>query len=243
MQDIVSKMTNKMFTWLIKGILKIITKTLKPKSSLKLLLNIDNILYSYISVCSIRYDNGIHPKHRLISYHDYFVKNIGENENVLDIGCGNGALDYDIAQKIEGDILGIDKNRNNIDYANKHYKCSNLKFVCGDALMGLPENNMKFNTVIMSNLIEHIERRVEFIKNILLIIKPEKILFRVPMYEREWMVPIKNELGVEYRLDNTHFTEYVQEDFFSELENAGMKVESYEVRWGEIWAMALPNRR
>ncbi len=107
----------------------------------------------------------------------------------------------------------IDKNQNNIEYANKHYNCNNLKFVCGDVLLILPENNMKFNTVIMSNLIEHIDKRIEFMENVLLTIKPEKILFRVPMYEREWMVLLKDELGIEYRLVRTHYIEYVQEDF------------------------------
>ncbi len=216
---------------------------LNQRSALKLLLSLDNVLYSYISACSIKYENGIHPKHRLISYHDYFVRNIDEDENILDIGCGNGALGYDIAQKIKGNIVGIDISQNNIDYAKKHYKRSNLKFVCNDVLQELPEGNMKFNTVIMSNLIEHIERRVEFLKEVIQKTKPDKILFRVPMYEREWMVPLKDELGVEYRLDQTHYIEYVQEVFFKELKDTNLKVESYEVRWGEIWARALPDRK
>lgn len=229
-----------MFTLLVKSILKTITKVFNIRSALKLLLNLDNILYSYISAYSIKYNNGVHPKHRLIPYHDYFVRNIDDNDNVLDIGCGNGALDYDIAQKIKGHILGIDKDRNNIDYAKKHYKCSNLRFVCGDVLQCSLDDNMKYNTVIMSNFLEHIERRAEFLRDVIKKIRPGKILFRVPMYQREWMVPLKDELGVEYRLDKTHNIEYVQEGFFIELAEAGLKVESYEVRWGEIWAKAMP---
>ena len=51
-------------------------------------------------------------------------------------------------------------------------------------------------------------------------------------------MPLKKEMGVEYRLDDTHYIEYTQEEFFSELANAGLAVESYQVRWGEIWAEA-----
>ena len=51
-------------------------------------------------------------------------------------------VDYDIAQKIKGNILGIDKNQNNIDYAKKRNQSSNSKLVCGDVIMGLTENNM-----------------------------------------------------------------------------------------------------
>jgi 2-polyprenyl-3-methyl-5-hydroxy-6-metoxy-1,4-benzoquinol methylase len=221
--------------------LKRAVAVLSPAKSLKLLLDFDNKLYQIISKEAINYDKGLHPKHRLISYHDYFVKNIGKNENVLDIGCGNGALSRDIAKKTTGKVIGIDNNRENIDYANKHYRCDNLEFVYGDVLSGLPDSNIKIDTVVMSNLIEHIEKRVEFLETVLLEIKPGKVLFRVPMYEREWMVPLKEEVGVEYRLDQTHHIEYTQEDFFSELEAAGLKVKNYEVRWGEIWAEAAGN--
>jgi len=221
---------------LLKGTVKL----LSPEDALEILLSYHNELYGYISRCAIRYDDGLHPKHRLMAYHDYFVRNIGKQENVLDIGCGNGALSYDIARKTSGMVIGIDKSKANIDYANKHYNHDNLKFVLGDVLSGLPDEHSKIKTVTMSNVIEHIHERVEFLKGVLNKIKPSQLLFRVPMFEREWMVPLKKELGVEYRLDQTHYIEYTQKDFFAELEAAGLRVESYEIRWGEIWAKAMP---
>ena len=46
------------------------------------------------------------------------------------------------------------------------------------------------------------------------------------------------ELGMDYRLDPSHFIEFTQEEFFEELDKAGLKSETYEIRWGEIWAVA-----
>jgi hypothetical protein len=44
-----------------------------------------------------------------------------------------------------------------------------------------------------------------------------KLLIRVPVIDRDWIVVIKKELGLEYRLENTHFTEYTFKEFLQEL--------------------------
>ncbi|MCI5207527.1 MAG: hypothetical protein D3910_01745 [Candidatus Electrothrix sp. ATG2] len=69
----------------------------------------------------------------------------------------------------------------------------------------------------------------------------KRFLIRVPLYERDWRVPLKKELGVEWRLDVTHETEYTLESFEQELHEAGMQLVHQEVRWGEIWAEAVNN--
>jgi hypothetical protein len=45
-------------------------------------------------------------------------------------------------------------------------------------------------------------------------------------------------LGVEWRLDNTHETEYTLESYFEEMAAAGLCIVHQEVRWGEIWSEA-----
>lgn len=70
---------------------------------------------------AVKLENDIHPKHRLMNYHQFFIDNISSNEKVLDIGCGNGFLAYDIAKKAKK-VLGIDISEENIKTANKNYK-------------------------------------------------------------------------------------------------------------------------
>jgi hypothetical protein len=60
------------------------------------------------------------------------------------------------------------------------------------------------------------------------------------MYDREWMVPMKDELGVEYMLDAGHEIEYTLDCLFRELSEAGLKPERWEIKWGEIWCVAVP---
>jgi hypothetical protein len=62
----------------------------------------------------------------------------------------------------------------------------------------------------------------------------------VPVFERHWSVPLKRELGAEWRLDPTHKTEYTLETFSEEMAAAGLRILYQEVRWGEIWAEAVP---
>ena len=66
------------------------------------------------------------------------------------------------------------------------------------------------------------------------------MIIRVPLFERDWRVPLKREIGVDYRLDSTHFIEYTQEGFLEELREAKLKATHVEVRWGEIWSVAAP---
>ena len=89
------------------------------KEIVKLLLRIHTISYKLVGYLSSKIDDaGIHPKHRLMNYHKFFVDNIDEND-VVDIGCGNGALSYDIAKKAKK-VVGIELNEKNISFAKEN---------------------------------------------------------------------------------------------------------------------------
>jgi hypothetical protein len=97
-----------------------------------------------------------------------------------------------------------------------------------------------FDVISLSNVLEHIENRQVFLKYLLAEYSPRKILIRVPMFEREWLVPYKKELGLEWRLDQTHYTEYTQDEFSREMTGSGLTVKSINYKWGEIYAVTVP---
>jgi len=174
------------------------------KEIVKLLLRIHTISYKLVGYLSSKIDDaGIHPKLRLMNYHKFFIDNIDENDVVLDIGCSNGALSYDIAKKAKK-VVGIDLNEKNISFAKERYSKENIEYIWGDALKDLPDE--KFDVIIMSNVLEHIENRVEFLRR--LREKAATFLIRVPMINRDWITLYKKEMGLEYRLDKGHFVEY-----------------------------------
>ena len=57
------------------------------------------------------------------------------------------------------------------------------------------------------------------------------------MIDREWIAVYKKDLGLEYRLDATHFTEYTYEQLKDELNQAGIEILSNHVKFGEIYAV------
>lgn len=204
------------------------------KYFLKTLLRLDNWLRRWITFFSL--ENGIHPKHRLTNYHQFFLDNISPSDNVLDVGCGLGLLAHDIAQKANR-VVGIDINKQYLATAKEKHHHPNLTYIHGNATTY--KFNETFDVLILSNTLEHIKDRVSFLQNL----KPHanKFLIRVPMINRDWLVLIKKELGVEYRLDPTHHIEYTEDSFRQELSAARLVVNELSVRFGEIYCLAGPN--
>lgn len=202
------------------------------KILLKLALRFHTFLYKVISVLSIRNEKGTHPKHRLLKYHDFFLDNITANDRVLDIGCGNGELAFDIAKKAR-EVVAVDIDPKKISVAKSKYIGVNIFYKVADATRDLADE--KFDIIMLSNVLEHIDHRVEFLKNI----KPlaNKFLIRVPMFDRDWIPLYKKELELEWRLDMTHYTEFTEKNFREEISTAGLNIESLYVRFGEIYSV------
>jgi len=225
---------------LISRVMALKAKQLQPAESLKLLLSIENTLYDLEGTHSVRYGKGIHTKHRHTSYHRFFIEHVGPDDTILDIECGNGALAHDIATNRPGTrITGIDLNSKNIKKATTSFPAHNVSYMCGNILDEKAISTQHFDTVILSNVLEHLPGRANFLRKIQEKFSPRQILIRVPLFERDWRVPLKKELGVEWRLDSTHETEYTHESWNEELQAAGLESVQQEIRWGEIWAVAV----
>lgn len=195
-------------------------------------IRLHNYSYHKISEYAGYLNDDVHPKHSILNYHKFFVDHILASDRVLDIGSGNGFLAYDVAQKAK-EVIGIDIKAYNVSDAKKHYQLPNLEFIVGDATTY--EWQGKFDKIILSNVLEHIEDRVALLKNIKKL--SNTILLRVPMINRDWLTVYKKNLGYEYRLDNTHYIEYTLEILEDELKQSAWHLASYQINWGEIWAV------
>lgn len=210
------------------------SKRVNPAEALRFLFDLDNRLYQLQGRMSVAYGNGVHTKHRHIRYHDFFTDRVKNNERVLDIGCGIGAVAYAVADKSGACVVAFDIDHSNIAKANELFSHPNVTYIVGDALGEIPDE--RFDVIILSNVLEHLTERAFFLHRIQQICQPDRFLIRVPLFERDWRVPLKRELGVEWRLDVTHETEYTYESFLSEVDEAGLLVKHIEIRWGEIWS-------
>ena len=207
-----------------------------PKKGLKSLFLIKDKLDWVINERALKYGSGIHPKHFLIGYHEFFSSKINDGSKILDVGCGIGIVALNIANKLsQSSIIGIDINKQNIEMANQllfQTNLENVQFVHGDI-----NDQLDINTdyVILSNVLEHIENRTEFLKNIQKITKSDKFLIRVPNFSRDWQMAMRKELGIYYFSDNDHKIEHTYEELEQELKGAGFTIKDKITMWGEIW--------
>lgn len=214
----------------------LVRRAVSPGTLLRWLCRLDNLLYRATSRAAVWYGGGLHVKHRLTAYHDFFVARVAPGERALDVGCGNGALAADLAHRGVS-VTGIDRDRAAILEARARHGASGARFVEGDANR-LPED--RYDVVILSNVLEHLDDRVGFLGRLFAGTGARRVLVRVPLFERDWRVPLKRELGVDFRLDPTHRVEYTFAEFEAEVAAAGLVVQERETRWGEIWAVCRP---
>lgn len=197
-------------------------------------------LFRYLDVVELAVDKGamsreggVHPKHRIMQYSRFFTARIRPGEHVLDVGCGGGVVAARMAEE-GARVTGIDIEPERIEAARRHCEGTGVRFVCGDATQWLPET--KFDVIVLSNVLEHLAGRQEFLRRLQLVHQPRCLLVRVPMLTRKWEVMYRHELGLAYFSDPSHQTEYTQESFAEEIQGAGLEVVHQEIDWGEIWA-------
>ena len=187
---------------------------------------------------AIAYDGGVHVKHRLTHYHDFFVERIRPGDRVLDVGCGKGELAYDIAERAGATVVAIDRASWALAFARSHFAHPSVTYVESDALAYQVDD--AFEVAILSNVLEHIGPRVELLRSLRTEARARRLLIRVPMIDRDWVVPLRRELGLPYFSDPEHEVEYTPELLSVELDIAGWKMDEPRLVWGEIWVEATP---
>lgn len=222
---------------IMRFILSTKSATLPAEEALRLLFNLDTFLYQMEGNQAIRYNDGVHTKHRHMKYHDFFVDRIHSGDNVLDIGCGIGELAHDIAVRSGASVVGIDHLEGKILKARERNSHPQVAYVVGDALKDLPES--EFDVIVLSNVLEHLTFRPEFLGKLFEIYTPKKIIIRVPLFERDWRVPLKKELDMEWRLDSDHKIEYSQDTLINEIEEGGGVIQELQIKWGEAWVEVI----
>lgn len=210
----------------------------EPRQALRKLLEIEQELGWRLDAAAIRYDDGVHAKHRLMRYHDFFVERVGHGEHVLDVGCGKGELAYDLATRAGATVTAVDIDRGYLAFARSRFAHPRVTYVEADARAYAPERRAE--VVVLSNVLEHIGERGLFLEHLIRTAGPERLLLRVPAFDRHWSIPLRRELGMPYFSDPTHHVEYTVASFEAELGAARLEIRHLQVNWGEIWAEVRP---
>lgn len=223
---------------LIRALIDVGAESLPPKESLKFLFGLEDELYQQVKKSGGRYYPNGHLKSYLIKYEQFFVDHVAGCQIVMDLGCGQGTIanrlgEIPSLQK----VIGVDLNEKSLEIARQNcppkvtYLAADVTKIKLDDLV---------DCIVLSNVLEHIDHRKELLQQLQDTYPLKKIIIRVPLFERDWRIPLRREVGAEWRLDTTHFTEYTLESFADEMEKSGLEVTHQEIRWGEIWSVLRP---
>jgi len=225
--------------FLSKAIILLRVYSNNPKKDLILLFKIKDEFEQIINNRALSYGNGEHPKHYLTMYHQFFINNVFDGESVIDIGCGYGSVSRSIARaKPNSKILGIDNDKIRLQQALDSVNPSNLSFIYGDIIQHQFKEN--WDVVVLSNVLEHIENRIKFLLFVNSNTKAKRFLIRIPCYERDWQVPLRDNFGVNYFTDSDHKIEHKLYEFRDEIKQARLEITEVITSWGEIWAVCIP---
>ena len=96
----------------------------------------------------------------------------------IDVGCGGGILSERL-KRLGGNITGIDTSKEAIDVANTHAKKSkleiNYEYISTSKFLK-KYNNLKFDVVIASEVIEHVNDRSKFLSDLSNLLKDRGLI-------------------------------------------------------------------
>jgi SAM-dependent methyltransferase len=224
---------------LIKGLLVLESRGGDVGAALARLFAVEDDLQHVINERALAYGGGEHPKHRLMRYHEFFVQRIADGERVLDVGCGYGAVARSIARhRPQSVVAGLDNDKGRLAQARIAENPSNLSFIETDATKEVPPG--PWDVVVLSNVLEHIVDRIEFLKALIETTNAKRFLIRVPLFERDWKLPMRREVGANFFSDPDHKIEPTLAEFRNEVHAAGLALDELLTPWGEIWASLHP---
>ena len=120
------------------------------------LLELERVVSGQIDLAALEYGDGVHVKHRLMRYHDFFVNRIDPGDagarRRLRLRCGR---QFDCRTRPRAQVTGIDLSATNVAQARASYTTAGLAFVHGEAPRDLKDEH--FDVIVLSNVLEHVE--------------------------------------------------------------------------------------
>jgi len=162
---------------------------------------------------------------------DLWQKDIKEEDNVLDIGCGDGSR----LKKLQGksNVFGMEIDGNKINLAEPKIK---KRIKLGDVTKGVPYNK-KFDWVFLTEVLEHVSDDSKALANInkslkkkgnLILTTPKSIKY-LEFWDPAWV-------RWKFLRGQKHY-HYTKEELFGKLNNNGFKIKEYYIIGNLSWVL------
>lgn len=211
---------------------------ISKKAKLRLYLNIEWVADKFAQEISHEiYPLGEHPG-RVFSL-QFIFRHIKKDQVVLDLGSGTGEIGSAIAESAK-EVIGIEYDKKIIDIASSRHRKDNLFFVESEALTYLEQSTKKFDVLILSHILEHLDEP----ETLLLSFKKyfTYIFIEVPDFDRYYPSHYRKDLNMELiYTDGDHVIEFDREGLIALLTECGITVIEAEYRFGvqKLWCQVI----
>lgn len=179
------------------------------------------------------YGQEAHPfrRHALAFLH----RHLKAEHAVLDLGCKTGFMSQAIAAKTAL-VVGVDHDADAIREAQATWQRSNLEFMHIDALLYLKGTQQRFDVLILSHILEHLDEPEAFLRSF----KDHfaHIYIELPDFDRYYLNHYRKDLGrpLIYS-DDDHVSEFDRDELRAIIDACGMRVVEAEYRFGvqRLW--------
>lgn len=161
--------------------------------------------------------------------------NIKSSDRILDLGCHFGNISFNLAEKAK-EVIGVDHNANSIQTAKSRHQRDNLTYVHADAFEYLSNNKEKFNVLILSHILEHLDNPKEFLNKFKTFF--ENIYIEVPDFDRYLLNHYRKDLDVKLNYsDDDHVSEFDRDEITQILHDCNIDILQAEWRYGvqRLW--------
>lgn len=185
----------------------------------------------------------IHPKHLVENpWHDWYVEYLREGDQVLDVGCANGAHTFKAAARVRR-VVGMDYDVVQLRIAAQGARQAgrdNVRLFAWDLTRAFPFADATFDAVLFLDVIEHLEPRAQVLAEIRRVLKADgRLLVSGPNRETSWRRRLRSARLFAFS-DPDHKVEYTREEFLRELEAGGFHVDGplmpvvYDTPWAGV---------
>lgn len=165
----------------------------------------------------------------------FLKRHLEPQHTVLDLGCKTGFMSQAIAA-MTARVVGVDHDAAAIREAHATWKRANLEFLHTDALEYLNGTQQRFDVLILSHILEHLDEPENFLRSF----KDHfaHIYIELPDFDRYYLNHYRKDLGRSLIYsDDDHVSEFDRDELRAIVDACGMTVIEAEYRFGvqRLW--------
>ena len=142
--------------------------------------------------------------------------NVEEGQNLLEVGCGNGAVSKHIAKKYRLNVTGIDVDPEQIQLAQENIdNISNIRFLRVDAT-NLPFPDDDFDIVLSFGVTHHISNWLDALEEMRRVLKPKGYFIYYDLIYPKLIAKLGRSFKHSYGITTMHdLDSFIQRNGFS----------------------------